>query len=492
MDLKACTRLSNLCIKPNLIKTSSNDVITQLPDDILIDILSCLPIKEAARTCVLSRRWKNLWKFYRGCLDFDDLMTKRLLASSSKRFAVELRKYVNWVDQVLGSHQGESIEQFRISFDLGRHHTGTIDSWIAFAAARGVHRLELDLSSRNTIFKRLKDMYDFPTPARLSELCHDDDGLKLLTSLRLESVNIAEEHVLHFLSNCPFLEELSIANAPSLCNLRLIGGAGPAGGSQQPLKLKHLEIRRCVGLEQLEVSADAANLTSFKYEGHYQHEGLPMKNMLFQDVHQLSSVTLGRGHYSQHLVATGFRQLPFPIAQLHTLALYLDDMMYERMHWFPSSDFAKLPNLCHLELAFRLPDEQSMLFVGSFLRASPCLRALVLKYTIDEDETAWRKKYADSDFWRFIAEFGEKHQQLVKGCKYECLKEVEFLGWKGRESDTELFTHLIEAAAGSLDRVALDPRDPFFSLPLRALEDARDRARDLEPLLSSAIKLVVL
>ncbi|KAL3501290.1 hypothetical protein ACH5RR_035739 [Cinchona calisaya] len=57
-------------------------------------------------------------------------------------------------------------------------------------------------------------------------------------------------------------------------------------------------------------------------------------------------------------------------------------------------------------------------------------------------------------------EFGEMQQQLVKGCKYECLEEVEFLGWNGLQGDAELFTHSIEAAE-SLERVTVDSRDPF-------------------------------
>ncbi|KAL3501251.1 hypothetical protein ACH5RR_035700 [Cinchona calisaya] len=99
-------------------------------------------------------------------------------------------------------------------------------------------------------------------------------------------------------------------------------------------------------------------------------------------------------------------------------------------------------------------------------------------------------------------EFGEMQQRLVKGCKYKCLKEVKLLGWNGLAPDVGLSAHLIEAA-GSLEKVTVDPRNPFpdkfleeqvLSLPkvITAMEDARNRARDLEPKLSPATKLVVL
>lgn len=38
------------------------DVISELRDDILRRIISFLPLKDAARASVLSKRWTDLWK----------------------------------------------------------------------------------------------------------------------------------------------------------------------------------------------------------------------------------------------------------------------------------------------------------------------------------------------------------------------------------------------------------------------------------------------
>ncbi|KAL3501281.1 hypothetical protein ACH5RR_035730 [Cinchona calisaya] len=421
---------------------SSSDVTCKIPDEILIDILSRLSMKEAARTSVLSHRWQNLWKFHNGCLDFDDLgNSKMLLYKGERDFHVERRRYVEWVNQVLVSHQYPSIQQFRAYFDLGKDHSSMIESWIHFAAAKRVRRLELDLSSLFSSVKELEEIYNLPIQL-LGEL-----NLKLLTSLRLNAVDVSEEHVIGFLSQCPLLEELSITGAPSLRKLKVVGGGD--------FKLKHLEIIKCLELDHLEVSG-ARSLASFKYEESYlvQTASFP------------------------YLTATHVSLDPF------LLALNLSLVLLE--------EFPQFTNLCYLELAFgrELDDEQQRkLFVGIFLRASPRLHKLVLKYDRSKPQRSYLYTTGMS------VEFGETQQQLVKGCKYECLKEVEFLGWNGLAADAELFTHLIEAA-GSLEKVTVDTRDPFpnkfLEEQIPSMEDARDRARDLEAKLSPATKLVVL
>lgn len=467
--------------------------ITQIPVDILIDIVSRLSLKEAAKTRAVSRRWKNLFKFYSGCLDFDALDTIALIYMGKKRDRVESPKYIDWVNQVLASHQAQTVEEFRVSFDLDNTYAGILDSWTCFAAAKRVHRLELDLSpfhSRKTSLDEI--YYCFPT----------DLEWKALTSLVLNSVNVVEEQLLCLLSDCPVLEKLSVSRAPSLYNLRL---RSPNN------KLKHLGLISCLGLEAIEV-VSALNLFSFEYQG-------CRINMLFKDVPQLSSVSLKWApnvscDLCEDLLITKFSQVPFSISQLKTLALDLKLLVAMEFYLFPKT-FSQFSNLQQLELQFFALYEQSILFLCSFIHASPSLHKLVLKYTVCWEST---ELSMNREFWDDMLKFGDTTRQWVEGQKYSCLKEVEFLGWIGLKSDVEFVMHLIEAAGPSLESLTLDTRDPsrvgrWKELPLPRLEQmakkvkynlpghpceiatkeaARNGARIVETKLSPRTKLVLL
>jgi hypothetical protein len=46
----------------NLFYVQNPDKISPLPDDILINILSLMTVREAAATDVLSTRWRHIWE----------------------------------------------------------------------------------------------------------------------------------------------------------------------------------------------------------------------------------------------------------------------------------------------------------------------------------------------------------------------------------------------------------------------------------------------
>ncbi|KAK5812227.1 hypothetical protein PVK06_027648 [Gossypium arboreum] len=123
------------------------DNINELPDELLISILARMPMKEAARTSVLSRRWKKLWTSH-PYLVFDGSNSLRGIHYRSEQvLESEQFKYLNWVNDVLESHHDAAIDEFKIRFYLDQCYQSDIDDWVRFAFGKKVQRFELDLSS---------------------------------------------------------------------------------------------------------------------------------------------------------------------------------------------------------------------------------------------------------------------------------------------------------------------------------------------------------
>ncbi|XP_020410848.1 putative F-box/LRR-repeat protein At4g15060 [Prunus persica] len=171
---------------------SEEDQISQLPDVILISILSLLGIREAARTRVLSKRWICVWKQIT-CLNFDDIdaLSK---PQKKRRQRVKTASSYNWVNQVLQLHQGPSLDEFKIrssSLDYSPS-SSEIDNWIEFAMWRRVQGLEIDLEAgRRSRFSSPSYIFpDKPFRSPFGISC-----IKSLKHLSLSFVNITGELV---------------------------------------------------------------------------------------------------------------------------------------------------------------------------------------------------------------------------------------------------------------------------------------------------------
>ena len=203
-------------------------------------------MKEACRTSVLSHRWKHLWSFFTGSLDFYDrdaiwdmLLEKIKLKSARK-------KYVKRVNRVLKSHRGSTIDEFRVCFELDKRFKRDIDGWMDFAFSKRVKRLELDFTSCGF------DMsYTFPHERFM---CSGVSCINSLMSLTLICVHVKSELLQHFITNCPLLERLHVDSSKDLVNLKV-----------SSLKLNYLHIVDCSEFRSIEIFAP--NLEYFGYVG---------------------------------------------------------------------------------------------------------------------------------------------------------------------------------------------------------------------------------
>ncbi|KAM1033637.1 hypothetical protein TB2_036601 [Malus domestica] len=387
------------------------DRISKLPEEILVTIVSLLPLKEAGATSILSKRWQYVWAST-VTLDFDPKHELgehycRLLRVEPEQKDLLRQRYVDWVNTVVEQHRGPVIEQFRAYFDIDGHFTSSIDKWIQFAMNKRVQILELVFC--NELRSNYKDVYPFPvqllglqndstlklnpTHSDISSL-HSSGynvGFKFLRVLYFKYVDVSGKVLEYLLSNCPVLERLKVESANNkLVNLRVVGSS---------MALKYLDIQFCFALRSIEIRD--ANLVSFMYVGG-RHINL-----------LLSNVPL--------------------LVELEVLMLPIDGAMYDQNDVFPI-----LSNLKHLELRVCVNDCWVLCHLIEFIKASPYLERLVLKLDFPSSE------------------LGEDKGRAAKCSPHPNLKVVEVVGYRAHPRVGEHVMHLIKNVA-ALEKIIIDP-----------------------------------
>ncbi|KAK4371093.1 hypothetical protein RND71_010568 [Anisodus tanguticus] len=125
-------------IPPSMRRGDNEDRFSALPSDLIDDILSLLPIHDAARTSILSKIWRYIWAML-PYLEVDKLFCKELAEKSLSVFKETL-------DTILLQHIGNVV-----SFDLDvsgvelSSYTN-IDRWMLYVTRNGVKELTLNMS----------------------------------------------------------------------------------------------------------------------------------------------------------------------------------------------------------------------------------------------------------------------------------------------------------------------------------------------------------
>lgn len=237
-----------------------DDRISELPDDIILTILSKMPIKTAASTSVLSRRWKPMWNKIPH-LDLDGrARIASLLPLKPKCFDNQTEdeikrinsEFKSWVNKIIETYSGPSIHEFCLRYQLFTHGNDDSDHicrWLDFASKKGVQRLELDFSDSSgaPFLSRIWGMF-IPTPTL--------ESFTRLTSLSLKKVHLNAKVIDHFLYKCGQLEELKLYYVVGL-SLVTISGPFPS--------LREIEIFKCHGDPTFVVSG--TTLHSLTYVG---------------------------------------------------------------------------------------------------------------------------------------------------------------------------------------------------------------------------------
>ena len=245
------------------------DYFSLLPDPIIVLIISYLAFRDAARTSVLSQRWRHLWRSTKN-IEFDETLFMREVESREERELCR-RDFIYFVRQWILDYQEPVVDMFRLAFSNPKQYQLEMENCVRFAIAHGVKRLDLDFC--DPAWGEYNS--DEPPPSFGLPSCVYRNGV--LESLRLYSCSF---HVSRFntftalkdlsigwselksfalsalLVNCPLLESLSLKKCWNLDDPVI---SGPK------LKLRSLVMDKCAFIYRFTVGAPL--LRSLSYSG---------------------------------------------------------------------------------------------------------------------------------------------------------------------------------------------------------------------------------
>ncbi|CAI9285261.1 unnamed protein product [Lactuca saligna] len=189
------------------------DLISSMPDDILVSILSHLPhTEEVIRSSILSRRWRYFWT----SIPSLDIYCFRGSTDQQNFKKSKFKEFVYWV------LANKSVNLDRFHLGCANYYTmSTVGRWIHVAVTRNVRQLELT-------FRPKEDSEDVEMPnclvtcgslevLTLNMLGHrlrlpNSMGFRALRVLKLSRVDLLGDDglVKGFLERCPLLEKLSL------------------------------------------------------------------------------------------------------------------------------------------------------------------------------------------------------------------------------------------------------------------------------------------
>ncbi|MED6156189.1 hypothetical protein PIB30_012204 [Stylosanthes scabra] len=262
------------------------DRISGLPKAILHDILGRLPDKDAAKTCVLSKLWRETWfSFPILSICSKNFFTRRDFLSSPEDplWLSKLDTFTEYVTKRLMRLRDQHLTIKEVKLNLTyiivrRQVNHYIDWWIQMAIESGVEVLELHLTGGAK-----GDWYNIPlclTQAKSLTKLVLSGGIRLdpaflnhslkffsMKTLSLSHLLFGYEGVMeHFISHCPLIEHLTL----DFCNvdnpLRLGDPPGSNNYRVKSLSLHGLQNLKGASLQYIrEVHIGAPNLENLIY-----------------------------------------------------------------------------------------------------------------------------------------------------------------------------------------------------------------------------------
>ncbi|KAF3574172.1 hypothetical protein F2Q69_00061859 [Brassica cretica] len=180
------------------------DIISGLPDELLVKILLLVPTKVAVSTSILSKRWEYLWMWLPK-LDY------------GPRNCSECEKLRCFLNRNLPLHRAPVLESFRLDLCCSRFKPPeNINMWIGIAVSHCLRELEMMLYESDPAkpFVLPSNLYACKSLVVGGDILLDVPTMASLPSLKtmkLQSVRYFSDKTLPLLlSKCPVLEDLVV------------------------------------------------------------------------------------------------------------------------------------------------------------------------------------------------------------------------------------------------------------------------------------------
>ncbi|XP_059648643.1 F-box/FBD/LRR-repeat protein At1g13570-like [Cornus florida] len=205
---------------PKIARSSATDIMSNLPSEVTENILMLLPLRDAVRTSILSRKWRYKWVNLPQ-LVFDDTLVKDSMENDDPLLHSKLFKIIF---QVLLLHNGP-IVKFTLSISALKI-CSEIHPLMVFLSKNGIRELAIDICDLNgyrfpsSLFscEELRQLYlsncSFDPPLTFK-------GFSRITSLEFILVDFGDGVLEKLVSSCPLLERLKLEGPMYYDNLEI-------------------------------------------------------------------------------------------------------------------------------------------------------------------------------------------------------------------------------------------------------------------------------
>ncbi|TKW00960.1 hypothetical protein SEVIR_8G147200v4 [Setaria viridis] len=412
-------------------------MLDRLPEDIVDNLFSYLPIEDAARAACVSRRYLRSWRRYPRLLfnnktvGYDKLSmhldedTRALEDEQYRQDKIESH-FVNKINHVLENHSGFGMKVLILQlYPCANIDASYFDKWLRIAVKPGIEELALEMA----VFNKRAD-YNFPIFLLSNEIggatleslrltsCafHPTASLgcnRSLTSVYLSFVRITGEELGQFVSNCFALARLSIYK----CN-DLICFKAPCVLHH----LNHFHVTQCKMLQVIEIRAP--------------------KLSTFDCGDNLMQISLGAEVKHIRMIGSKPNTLCHARAEIPCFMPAVERLTVESICEVKtpimSSKFLLLKYLDIFLVDVQLY-RQDYFSLVSFLEASPALETFMLRvetgYVLRSDSVL---KDLDKD---------QLHLRQMPECLHYNLKNVMMTGFSSAKSLIELTSHIVRNAS---------------------------------------------